>query len=80
MMRVKMHRWVKSNNIIVVHLCGGYEHLCKTQQTLLTLKKGDKVFEEGDLFQRVYTMVQGYCDIYQKGKPVCTMEEGDVFG
>jgi len=47
---------------------------------MLDLKKGDHVLEEGDLFQRVYTLIKGKLHIYQKGKQVCTMEEGHVFG
>lgn len=63
-----------------VPLCGGKEHACKSQQIKLSLKKGDQVFQEGDLFQRVYTLLSGSCDLLQKGKKVCHMDAGDVFG
>ena len=54
--------------------------MCKSQQTHMSLKKGDIVMSEGDLFQRVYTVLKGHCNTIQKGKVVGTMEEGDIIG
>lgn len=53
---------------------------CRSIETPLSLKKGDKLVEEGDLFQRVYTLVKGTCNIVQNGRIKCHMKEGDVFG
>lgn len=62
-------------------LCGGQKgECCESIMNAQVFKKGEIIFEEGDLFQRVYTLTKGHCDIYQKGRKICTMEEGDIFG
>jgi len=48
--------------------------------TRLDLKKGDVLFEEGDLYQRIYTITQGTCETYKGDHLVATMKEGEVFG
>lgn len=68
-----------------VPLCGGADkggddEPCKALLTKLQFKKGDHIFEEGDLFQRVYMLTKGYCEIILRGKKICTMEEGDIYG
>lgn len=44
------------------------------------LKKGDLVIAEGDLFQRIYTVVSGSLQLKRGGRVITEMEEGDVFG
>lgn len=63
-----------------VLICGGNDHLYKTMQQKQTYKQGDYVCEEGDLFQRIYTLTVGHCDIMQNGKKVGTMEAGEIVG
>lgn len=64
-----------------VLLCGGKSKgSCAGLQTALAFKKGETIIEEGDLFQRVYTLTKGFAEVTIKGKRVCTMEEGDIFG
>jgi CRP-like cAMP-binding protein len=43
-------------------------------------KKGDKIFEEGDLFQRVYTITSGIVYATQNGKLMGEMGAGDIIG
>lgn len=57
----------------------GEEHF-RSVQTLVVLKRGDKVFEEGDLFQRVYTLTSGTLAVYQNGVFLHNINEGQVFG
>jgi CRP-like cAMP-binding protein len=49
-------------------------------QIPLHLKKGERVFSEGDLFQRAYTLTKGECRLSQRGKVMYTIYPGDVFG
>lgn len=44
------------------------------------VKKGDLVLAEGDLYQRMYTIVYGKLQMKRGGKVLGMMEEGDVFG
>lgn len=48
--------------------------------TRLELKRGDILMEEGDLFQRIYTITKGTCDTVKGDKVVATIKEGEVFG
>jgi len=57
----------------------GEEHF-RNVQVRVELKKGDKVFEEGDLYQRVYTLISGSLAVYQKGVFLHYLTEGQVFG
>jgi len=44
------------------------------------LVKGDVVIAEGDLYQRVYTLVAGQLAMKRGGYTMLTIEEGEVFG
>lgn len=44
------------------------------------LKKGELVVAEGDLFQRIYTVVSGSIQLKRGGRVMSELEEGDVFG
>jgi hypothetical protein len=44
------------------------------------VKKGDVVIAEGDLYQRVYTVVSGRFYMKRGGRTISEIEEGDVFG
>eukprot|EP00026_Physarum_polycephalum_P008413 Phypoly_transcript_08497.p1 GENE.Phypoly_transcript_08497~~Phypoly_transcript_08497.p1 ORF type:complete len:445 (+),score=69.11 Phypoly_transcript_08497:152-1486(+) len=43
-------------------------------------KKGDKVFEEGDLMQRVYTFTSGIVNVLKDGVLLGHVEAGDIIG
>lgn len=57
----------------------GEEHF-RNVQVRAVLKKGERVFEEGDLYQRVYTLISGSLAVYQKGVFLHYLTEGQVFG
>lgn len=48
--------------------------------TKLELKRGDIVLEEGDLFQRIYTLCKGTCEALKGDTQISVMKEGEVFG
>lgn len=48
--------------------------------TRLELKRGDVLFEEGDLYQRIYTVTRGTCETLRAGHIISTIKEGEVFG
>eukprot|EP00026_Physarum_polycephalum_P009438 Phypoly_transcript_09562.p1 GENE.Phypoly_transcript_09562~~Phypoly_transcript_09562.p1 ORF type:complete len:462 (+),score=75.94 Phypoly_transcript_09562:45-1388(+) len=43
-------------------------------------KKGDKIFEEGDLLQRVYTFTSGTINVMQNGALLRQVMPGDIIG
>lgn len=45
-----------------------------------TYKKGDYLFQEGDLFQRVFTITSGVIDISQNGFVFSHIHPGDIVG
>lgn len=45
-----------------------------------TYKKGDFLFQEGDLFQRAYTITSGSATISQNGTHLATLYPGDIIG
>lgn len=46
----------------------------------IILKKGDVLLAEGDLYQRLYSLTQGTCDVCVDGRRVSVIPEGLVFG
>eukprot|EP00026_Physarum_polycephalum_P005944 Phypoly_transcript_05983.p1 GENE.Phypoly_transcript_05983~~Phypoly_transcript_05983.p1 ORF type:complete len:557 (+),score=123.39 Phypoly_transcript_05983:35-1705(+) len=48
--------------------------------TRLELKRGDILMEEGDLFQRIYTITKGSCETVKGDHVISTIREGEVFG
>lgn len=45
-----------------------------------TLKKGDVVIAEGDLYQRIYTVVTGQIATEKNGNQLMTIDTGETFG
>ena len=43
-------------------------------------KRGDYVVAEGDLYQRIYTVVSGEIHMNKRGRHIVTLREGEVFG
>lgn len=69
------------------HYATGYHDMTEEKQQTLrslttekTLKKGEILFEEGDLFQRVYTILSGSFAVKQKGKVLAHVNEGEIIG
>lgn len=48
--------------------------------TRLELKKGDLLFEEGDLYQRIYTITKGTCEGVKNGRVISSIKQGEVLG
>jgi CRP-like cAMP-binding protein len=46
----------------------------------VVLKRGDVLIAEGDLYQRLYSLTQGTCDVCANGMKVSEIPEGMVFG
>jgi len=57
----------------------GRDLLMTVAQTI-TYKKGDTVIAEGDLFQRLYQLRSGACDVVIHGKYKRTLPLGGIFG
>jgi CRP-like cAMP-binding protein len=52
-------------------------HQLATRQDL---KKGDIIVAEGDLYQRIYTVVSGEIHMKKRGRHIVTLRDGEVFG
>ncbi len=44
------------------------------------LRKGDFLFEEGDIFQRIYTITSGEVTMLRNGTPIKTLGADEVIG
>lgn len=43
-------------------------------------KKGDKILEQGDLYQRVFVLASGSFEVYTDNKLIKTLQQGEVLG
>lgn len=55
-------------------------HLFDRDQKTETLPAGATVFQEGDMGEEMFAVLEGAVEIRVRGKPAATMEAGDVFG
>jgi CRP-like cAMP-binding protein len=56
------------------------KEVIRALSTRMELRKGDVLLEEGDLFQRIYTITKGSFEAYRGDRLISTMKEGEVIG
>jgi len=56
------------------------KEVIRSLATKMELKKDDILLNEGDLFQRIYTVTKGTLDTYRGDRQISTITEGGVFG